>query len=124
MTLQEILRQIAAFRDGTRSRDRQVLDSIDLISRGMPLTIDIDELAKDWKVETPQVVNRLVQVNSLGVVTISRSSNKEWIANEVIEWGCSKNDTISRKQLIRHAEDVPTSVFQTKAWREIINHLV
>lgn len=124
MTLQEILELIAALRDGSRSRDRQVLDSIDLISRGVPLKINIDELAKDWKVETPQVFNRLAEVNSLGVVTISRSSNNEWIANEAIEWGCSKNDTISQKQLIRHAEDVPTSVFQTKAWQEIINHLV
>lgn len=124
MTLQEILRLIAAFRDGTRSRDRQVLDSIDLISRSMPLKIDIDELSKDWQVEAPQVYNRLSEVNSLGIVTISRFGNNEWIANEVIEWGCSKNDTISQKQLIQHPEDMPTSVFKTKAWQEIVNHLV
>lgn len=99
----QFYKNIIVFRDGTRGRDRQILDTIELLSMGLPLAIDISALCRKWNVDKPQLMNRLSEVHSLGIIEIKKTECG-WMA-------------LHAKKA--YSETKPTSVYESKSWRSM-----
>lgn len=94
---------ITAFRNGTRGRDRQILDTIELLSMGLPLTIDMAALCRKWDIDRAQLMNRLTEVHGLGIIEIKKTE-------------CGWMVTHAKKA---YSETKPTSVYEAKSWRSM-----
>lgn len=101
---------LTSHRNGTARRDRAIVDTLYFLEAGLvPGWVSTDELMRLWSTSQAQVSRRLIAVNSMGVIKITREYGRSYLyrpdhPSDVRLWLLAVNERRRTRLLRERAE--------------------